>query len=141
MQTYLIDTNIFLNVLRNEEPYSSSSSALLSDVETSKVKAVASTITLAEILVGAYKAGTVATKEISLALSKLEAKGFRFVPVDKVIASKGAKVRAAHGLKLPDSLIAATALISNANSLITRDKKIYAGVEDLRIETPEELGY
>lgn len=137
----MIDTNIFLNVLRDEEPYSASSSAILTDVEAGKVIGLASTITLAEILVGSYKAGATPIKKINLALGKLESSGLRFIPVDKAIANRGAEIRAAYGLKLPDALIAGTALLSSANALVSRDKKAYAMIEDLKVTTPEEMGY
>lgn len=110
-------------------------------MEAGKVTGLASTITLAEILVGAYRASSKAAKTVDLALSKLEAVGFKFLPVDRAVAYKGAEIRAACGLKLPDALIAATSLLNNAHSLVTRDKKMYAKVEDLRTSTPEELGY
>jgi predicted nucleic acid-binding protein len=137
----LIDTNIFLNVLRSEEPYSSSSGALLADVEEKRVNGLASTVTLAEILVGAYKAGDEATKIVDLALRRLEGRGFLFVAVDEAVARRGAEVRAKHGLGLPDALIAATGLLTNVDRLVSRDKKAYAKVDGLRPATPEELGY
>ena len=128
-------------MLRSEEPYSSSSGALLADVEANRVGGLASTITLAEILVGAYKAGDMATKTVHLALSKLEVGGFKFVSVDKVVAGKGAEIRAKYRLKLPDALVAATALFGRVHRLVSRDKEIYARVAGLKVSTPEELGY
>ena len=127
--------------MRNEEPSSSSSGALLADVEAGKINGFASIITLAEILVGAHKGGSAANKTIRMALSKLESEGFKFVPVDKAVADKGAEIRASYGLYLPDALIAATGVLSYANSLVTRDKKMYAKVRGLKVSTPEDIGY
>ncbi len=76
-----------------------------------------------------------------MALSKLEDGGFKFVPVDEAVADKGAEIRASYGLYLPDALIAATAILNNANRLVTRDKNIYATLKGLKVSTPEALGY
>ena len=138
---YLIDTNIFLNVLRKEEPYVAASCALLLDVETRKVGGLISTITMSEILVGAYRVGSAAVRTVNLALNKLENAGLTFIPVDKRIAHKGAEIRASYKLKLPDALIAATAILNEAQALISRDKQMYATIAGLRVATPEEIGY
>ena len=110
-------------------------------IEANKLKGLASVISLAEILVGAYKGGKITTKTVKLALTKLEGRGFRFVPVDRTIADGGAEIRASYGLELPDALIVATCRLNNADCLVTRDEKMYSRVTDLGVSTPEELGY
>lgn len=86
-------------------------------------------------------AGPKTTRSIELAFGRLEGKGFTFVPVDRAVAGRGAEIRARYRLKLPDALIAATALVDDASCLVTRDKKMYAKIEGLHASTPEELGY
>ena len=80
-------------------------------------------------------------KSVNFALDKLENRGLKFVPVDKAIATKGAEIKATYGLKLPDALIAGTAILRDARVLVSRDKKMYAAMVGLRVATPEELGY
>lgn len=92
-------------------------------------------------MVGAHRGGSSANKTIRMVLSKLEDERFKFVPVDEAIADKGAEIRASYGLYLPDALIAATAILNNANCLVTRDKNIYANMKGLKVSTPESLGY
>lgn len=52
---------------------------------------------------------------------------FLLVPVDAAVANEAARIRREHGLKLPDALIAATALLGNA-SLMTANAKDFRRV-------------
>lgn len=54
----------------------------------------------------------------------LDAAGVRFVPTDRAIAHRAARLRADHpALRLPDAMSLATALVSDA-TLLTLDKKL-----------------
>jgi predicted nucleic acid-binding protein len=54
----------------------------------------------------------------------LDAAGVRFVPTDRAIAHRAARLRADHpALRLPDAMSLATALVSDA-ALLTLDKKL-----------------
>ncbi len=54
----------------------------------------------------------------------LDAAGASFVPTDRAIARRAARLRADHSaLRLPDSMSLATALVSDA-TLLTLDKKL-----------------
>jgi len=75
-------------------------------IEAGKLNGLSSVINLAEILVGAFKGGKITTKMVKLALTELEGKGFRFVPVDRIIAEKGAEIRPSYGLELAAAMIA-----------------------------------
>jgi hypothetical protein len=57
---------------------------------------------------------------------------FLLVPVDAAVANEAARIRREHGLKLPDALIAATALLGNA-SLMTANAKDFRRVELLSL--------
>ncbi len=54
-------------------------------------------------------------------------------PVDAAIAERAGRLRRVHGLRLPDALIAATALV-NGLTLVTRNVRDFAPVEGLLVE-------
>jgi predicted nucleic acid-binding protein len=54
------------------------------------------------------------------------------IPVDSQVARIGAAVRRAHGLPLPDSLIAATALFTGS-ALVTRNTRDFRKVASLTV--------
>ena len=57
---------------------------------------------------------------------------FREVPVDRGIAERAGRIRRESGLRMPDALIAATALERNLG-LATRNRKDFEPVRGLRI--------
>lgn len=56
---------------------------------------------------------------------------FQLVPVDAAVANEAARVRREHGLKMPDALIAATALLQSA-TLVTANARDFRRVPALR---------
>lgn len=50
--------------------------------------------------------------------------------VDGVVAERAGRIRRTHGLRLPDALIAATALVHGL-TLVTRNRRDFEGVTDL----------
>ena len=57
---------------------------------------------------------------------------FEELPVDRGTAERAGRLRRVHGLRLPDALIAATALQSDL-TLLTRNRKDFEAVVDLRL--------
>ncbi|MFN0160604.1 MAG: type II toxin-antitoxin system VapC family toxin [Burkholderiales bacterium] len=89
---------------------------------------VISAITVAEVLAGPLKAGNEAlAASYRRALSLWE-----IVSVDAELAALAARLRIAHGLRLPDALQAATALVSGSAALITHDRD-FSRLDSLRV--------
>ena len=83
-----------------------------------QLEIVISAITLAEVLAGPFKAGNEAlASRYRRALANWE-----IVTVDAEVATLAARLRIAHGLRLPDALQAATALHSGSAALVTHDR-------------------
>jgi predicted nucleic acid-binding protein len=57
---------------------------------------------------------------------------FDELPIDRTIAERAGRLRRVHGLRLPDALIAATALEADLR-LLTRNMKDFGSVADLRL--------
>ena len=72
-------------------------------------KLIASTITLSEVMAGAFSA-----RIEKLVEPLLERTINEFISVDQAIARESGRIRAESGLKLPDAIICATALVHKA---------------------------
>jgi predicted nucleic acid-binding protein len=57
---------------------------------------------------------------------------FGELPVDRAIAERAGRLRRDHGLRLPDALIAATA-IGSGLALLTRNRRDFESVEELSL--------
>ncbi len=60
--------------------------------------------------------------------------GWQIVPVDAELAMLAARLRAAHGLRLPDAIHAATAICAGCAALLTHDRN-FSRLKGLRIIT------
>ncbi len=107
----LIDTDIFIDHLRGAN-----------ELRPGRHRLHFSVITRAELL-----AGNSASDAVNLLLSP-----FREIPVDRAVAERAGRVRREAGTRLPDALIAATAL-EHGLGLVTRNRKDFENVRQLRM--------
>lgn len=112
MADLLVDTDIFIDHLRGAN-----------ELRPGRHRLHYSVITRAELL-----AGNTATEIVNLLLSP-----FREIPVDRVVAERAGRVRRESGPRLPDALIAATAL-EHGLSLVTRNRKDFENIRQLRLK-------
>lgn len=110
MADVLVDTDVFIDHLRGAVR-----------IKPGRHRLNYSVITRAELFAGAT--GT------DLAARVLAP--FREIPVDRAIAERAGRIRRESGLRMPDALIAATALEGKL-SLATRNKKHFQQVRGLR---------
>jgi toxin FitB len=109
----LVDTDIFVDHLRGA-----------TELKAGRHRLHYSVITRAELF-----AGSPASDVIVQLLGPL-----REVVVDRVIAERAGRVRRETGIRLPDALIAATAL-ERKLEVATRNARDFSGVRGLRIRT------
>jgi toxin FitB len=107
----LVDTDIFVDHLRGAVALNAGSHRLHYSV-----------ITRAELF-----AGSTATDNVTTMLGP-----FREIAVDRDIAERGGRIRRESDIRLPDALIAATA-IENRLSLVTRNRSDFDKVRGLRL--------
>lgn len=110
----LVDTDIFIDHLRGS-----------AELKPGRNRLHYSVVTRAELF-----AGNSATDLVSQLLAP-----YREVPVDRSIAERAGRVAREFKIRMPDALIAATAL-ENRYTLTTRNRKHFEKVRGLRVRTP-----
>jgi len=114
----LVDTAPWIYVLESHPQFADRFVGLFEAAAKGHVLIALSTITLAEVLTGPFKAGqTALAKRYEKALLQ-----YRVVDVSAPIAALASQLRAQYRLKLPDALQLATALDIGALALVTHDR-------------------
>lgn len=115
-----LDTNVFVYQMEGHERFARAAGAVLAWVEREGHSAVASTITMAELLVAPYRVGDEdKVNEFYATLTTFP--HLQWVAPELMIADGAARLRARYKLTMPDALIAATAVVAGATGLVTND--------------------
>jgi len=125
----MVDTAPFIYVLESHPQFSDQFVGLFEAAVAGDLTIALSTITLAEVLTGPFKAGqTALAKRYEKALSH-----YKVIPVSTSIAVLAAQLRAQYRLKLPDAIQLATGLDIGAAAFVTHDRDFsqVTGVEIL----------
>ena len=116
--TVAVDTAPFIYVLEGHAKFADQFAGLFAAADAGDLHIALSTITLAEVLTGPFKAGkTALAKRYEKALSQ-----YTLVPVSPAIAALTAQLRADYRLRLPDAIQLATALDIGASAFVTHDR-------------------
>jgi len=107
----LVDTDIFVDHLRGAH-----------ELRPAQHRLFYSVITRAELF-----SGTTGSDMVVRLLS-----AFRELPVDREVAERAGRIRRESGLRLPDALVAATALVHGL-ALATRNRRDFDCVRGLRL--------
>lgn len=127
--TVMVDTAPFIYVLESHPQFADQFVGLFEAAAAGDLTIALSTITLAEVLTGPFKAGqTALAKRFEKALSQ-----YNVIPVSTPIAVLAAQLRAQYRLKLPDAIQLATGLDIGAAAFVTHDRDFsqVTGVEIL----------
>jgi predicted nucleic acid-binding protein len=116
-----VDTAPFVYFLGGHGPRDSVVEELLARAAAADLEAVASVVTEAELLVGALRAGP---REAALVGQLFDGPAVRVVPVSRQVARRAAEIRAAHGLRMVDAIVAATALEEGCTALLGNDRAL-----------------
>ncbi len=118
-----LDTNIFIYVFEQSTEFGEKSKSILEGIEDGYFSAIASSVSLTEILVKPICEGNTALeKQYKLLFTHFP--NLSIIPVDKPIAERAAYLRGKYGIKTPDALIVATAIQSGAELFITNDERL-----------------
>jgi predicted nucleic acid-binding protein len=128
----VVDTAPLIYLLEDHAQFARQFEGLFEAVDRDSLHIAISTISMAEVLVGPLKQGRDAlAKRYEKALA-----GFEVVPVTLEISVTAARLRATTGLRLPDALLAATALEVGAAALVTHDRD-FSRLKGLMVITGE----
>jgi predicted nucleic acid-binding protein len=118
-----LDTAPFIYYIEDVAPYADLLHPVFSLVETHALRAVTSTVTLAEILTKPF-----ADKNFSLADEiKFTLKSYSSLsvaPIDEKLGEVAALIRARYTIRLPDALQVAAAIQGEATLFVTNDKRV-----------------
>lgn len=115
-----LDTNTLSYYFHSHKEFGEAAKSLVIKITAGKMKAITSSITLAELL--AIEAPTKFIK--SLEQEMLAFPGLRVVEVSNQIAIKAGQIRREYKFKLADSIQLATAQIAKAQVFITNDDRL-----------------
>ena len=132
----VVDTNIFLNVLRDEKEFVKASEELLRKMQKREITGLTSSVALMEIkwVLSEKKEFSMADRAVSLVEEIAE-----IIPVDKEVAKEAIDLKIRKKIELLDSIHAITAYLNNA-VLVTRDEDLRKKVEDtITVQKPEDI--
>ena len=120
--TVLVDTAPWIYLLEDHAGFAPRFLGLFEAAERGQIQLALSTVTLAEVLTGPFKAGqTALAKRYETALG-----AYQVVPLSAAVASLAAQLRVQYRLKLPDAVQLASALEIGASALVTHDRDFSA---------------
>jgi predicted nucleic acid-binding protein len=120
--TVLVDTAPWIYLLEDHAEFAPRFLGLFEAAERGQIQLALSTVTLAEVLTGPFKAGqTALAKRYETALG-----AYQVVPLSAAVASLAAQLRGQYRLKLPDAVQLASALQIGASALVTHDRDFSA---------------
>jgi predicted nucleic acid-binding protein len=129
-----LDTNILIYFFEGIEPQADKVEKILRTIMKGQNQGILSTITIAEVLTGFYFLGDAArAAKAKRLLCDWALNGFKIVPVTFEIADLAANLRAKRGGKIPDALIAATAINQSANLAYSQDKDFQRYNQEIKI--------
>jgi predicted nucleic acid-binding protein len=118
-----LDTAPFIYYIEDVSPYADLVHPVFTAMENHALRAVTSTVTLAEILTKPF-----AEKNFPLADElKFTLKSFSalsVITIDEKLAEAAALIRARHRIRLPDALQLAAAIQGEAGVFLTNDKRV-----------------
>ena len=118
-----LDSSIWIYHFENHPDYLPVTTEILNAVEQGALRAVASELTILEIIVRPLKLELYdAADDYEILLSEFP--NLALLPVTRSILRHAATLRASYGLRTPDAIIVATALAGNATLLVTNDKAL-----------------
>ena len=131
-----LDTNIFMNVLR-EESGTESSAILLEQIESGNVIGVASTLVLAEIATLFYREGDFEGGKRAIELLE-DFPNLMRVDLTSDVVDSCAKLKVKYKLSLADAIILNAALVLSADVFVTKDTD-FDSVDVIPVKKPEDV--
>jgi predicted nucleic acid-binding protein len=133
-RTFALDTNIFIYHFEENPVYISYTEGLFEKIESGRIRAVTSVLTLHEILTGARKAGD--QRLVTLYRDLLRSfPNLHMMPFDVDVAEISSDLRARYGIPTPDAIQVATSIRHKAETFITNEERL-AHIKEIKVTIP-----
>ena len=136
-KTVFIDTAPFIYFIEKNSRYHDLMKPVISLIDTLETQGVTSTITLLEVLVHPLRDGNKKLAERYKEIL-LTSNGLQTYEVSHEISERAALLRAKHGLRTPDAIQLATALVSKADCFLTNDPALKK-VKEVKVIVLDDL--
>lgn len=131
-----LDTCIFIYFIEEHAKYLSIVRPIFAAISAGQLSGVTSALTLMETLVQPYKLKNISlAKQYGALLTR--SSGLQCADITASTCTAAAQLRAAHGIKTPDALQLATALMANCSAFVTNDRNLPT-IASMRIIQIEE---
>jgi len=119
----LLDTVALIYFLEGNNRYSEKSEEIFGRIESGDLQGVMASLVFAELLVPLYRNGD---QEAAAGLSHrlTNFRNLEVITLNTEISMLAARLRAEHGLRTPDAIHSATAIIAKASGILTNDKRM-----------------
>ena len=132
-----LDANGFIYSIERIDPYRAMLDTLWLTVSAGQVTVVTSELTLLEVLVRPLKVGDATTATLFRTVLK-HTPDVQMLPITQSVLEEAAQLRATLGLKTPDAIHVATALLNGSMLFVTNDSA-FRRVTDLTVTVLSEL--
>ncbi len=119
----LLDSVALIYFLETNERYSIIAEEIFGRIESGDLQGVMANLAFAELLVPLYRSGD-PQAATGLANRLINFRNLEIVTLTTEISMEAARLRAVYGLRTPDAIHAATAIISRATGILTNDKQL-----------------
>ncbi len=131
-----LDTSVFIALIQNEAGRVAACKDAMQDAIEEKTKALTSALAIAEVVKG--EAGMIPEAAEPAIESFFSSLWLRVAAVDQRVAVRAREVSRLYGLKPPDAIHVATAILYGASRIFTYDKHLLKlAIPAIRISHPE----
>lgn len=117
------DTSVWIAWIEQKPEFLGLVRPLFEELGAGRLGTVTSVLGLLEILTGAFRRGDDhLARRTEEALTHMD--GSTLAPVTPAVARVAARLRAAHGLRTPDAVHVATAILADAAAFVTMDRRL-----------------
>lgn len=115
-----VDANSIIYRIEQVAPYLTVAAPLWNALDAGQQEVVTSELSVLEVLVKPIQAGATRLEDLFRQVL-YSTRGFTLIPIDRLVLEEAARLRAHHGLKTPDALHAASALLAHCTLFVTND--------------------
>jgi predicted nucleic acid-binding protein len=134
----IVDTNIFVSARNPREAGHAACRAILEAIDSDRIQAIVSTVTLAELRAG-FSPEMVPTVWRPLSAHLHSSPNYVVEAVDSDIAEAAGELRQSKPLTIPDAIIVATGQVRRAKCLVTQDLRLRRAGVGLPMKGPIEF--